>query len=155
MRQVTYHVEAWSSCLPEMSLHWPNHWREVGLYQDEIPLDPDYDEYARLERAGAVHVSVARHQGQFVGYAVVILRRHLHYRESLTAIYDLYYMRPTFRQGWAGIGLFKHVERNMRARGVQRILLATKVAHDYSKIFKRLGYDECERAFSKLLSPVK
>ena len=148
---ITFHTEAWPDALPEIERHWPNHWREVAIHQDEIPLEPDYDEYARMHRIGALHLTVARNRGAVVGYATAILRRHLHYRSSLTAFFDLYYLRPANRHGMTGVRLLQHVENAMRARGVQRIFTGTKVTLDMSRIFNRLGYTETERLHAKLL----
>jgi GNAT superfamily N-acetyltransferase len=151
MREVTFHTEPWSACLPDISQHWSAHWNEVALHKDEIPLDPDFDEYARIEKAGQLHCSVARHRGVCVGYAVVIVRRHLHYKTSLSGYFDLYYLHPNFRAGWAGVRLFRHAEAVMRKRGVERLFTGTKVSLDASVIFKRLGWDESERVWAKLL----
>ncbi len=151
MREVTFHVEAWPDCLPEIAQHWPSHWNEVALHKDEIPLDPDMDEYMRLYEAGQLHCTVARSRGLCVGYAVVIIRRHLHYRTSLSGFFDLYYVHPNFRRGWTGVNLFRHVEREMRRRGVERLFTGTKVSLDASRIFERLGWTETERVHTKLL----
>lgn len=151
MREVTFHSEAWADCVNDISWHWTRHWREVALHRDEIPLDPDFAEYERLAGAGQLHVTVARCRGDCVGYAVVVVRRHLHYRTSLTGFFDLYYVAPEFREGWTGVKLFKAVEQAMRKRGVQRLVTGTKLSLDMSAIFKRLGYDESERVHMKLL----
>jgi GNAT superfamily N-acetyltransferase len=136
---VTFHVERWGDALEEVQRHWPNHWREVAMHQDEIPLEPDYDEYDRLDGQGALHLTVARCAGEVVGYATAIIRTHLHYKSSLSAFFDLYYVHPSHRNGWVGVNLFKHVESSMRARGVQRLFAGTKVSLDMSRIFQRLG----------------
>lgn len=148
---ITFHTEAWSDALPEISKFWPEHWREVALHQEEIPLDPDFDEYARIEKAGQLHVTVVRHSGKVVGYAVVIIRRHLHYRRSLSGYFDLYFLAPAHRRGWTGVRLFRHVEKAMRQRGVERLFTGTKLSLDASKIFERLGWEETERLHTKLL----
>ena len=151
MSQVTFHVEDWSDCVEEIARHWTRHWQEVALHQEAIPLDPDFDEYQRLADAGQLHVTVARQRGACVGYAVLVVRRHLHYRTSLTGFFDLYYVAPEFRRGWTGVNLFRHVEAAMRRRGVARLFTGTKVSLDMSRIFERLGYDESERLHTKLL----
>lgn len=151
MSKVTFHTEAWPDCVFEISQHWPNHWNEVALHKDAIPLDPDMEEYLRLHNGGQLHCTVARSRGLCVGYAVIILRRHLHYRTSLSGFFDLYYLHPNFRRGWTGVSLFRHVEKVMRQRGVERLFTGTKLSLDASKIFERLGWEETERLHTKLL----
>lgn len=151
MSKVTFHTEAWPDCVADISQHWVAHWNEVALHKDEIPLDPDFGEYQRLHDAGQIHCTVARSRGLCVGYAVLVIRRHLHYRTSLTGFFDLYYIDPRFRRGWTGVRLFRHAEAEMRRRGVERLFTGTKVSLDMSMIFKRLGWTETERVHTKLL----
>jgi L-amino acid N-acyltransferase YncA len=132
-----------------MQALWPDHWAEVAMHKDKIPLDPNHVEYERLNRAGQLHVTAARFQGGLVGYVVAIVRTHLHYAHSLSAFYDLYYLAPAYRQGMSGVNLFTAAEKALRARGVQRMFTGTKKSKDMSKIFHRLGWEEAETLFVK------
>lgn len=149
---VTFMVEPWSRCWTEMSALWNEHWQEVALNRDVIPLDPDLAQYAELERTGALHVVVARDRGAIVGYHISIVRAHLHYRRSLSAFTDVYFLRSTHRKGLTGVRLIKAAEATLSARGVQKMFTGTKVSLDMSAIFERLGWTETERLFTKVLS---
>jgi len=147
--RLTFATEDWSDALPELVQHWPHHWEEVATHKDKIPLDPNHVEYERLNRSGQLHLTVARHQGQMVGYLSAIVRPHLHYAHSLSAFYDLYYLAPNYRRGLNGVKLFKEAERALKARGVQRLFTGTKLSKDASRIFERMNWLETERLFVK------
>lgn len=151
MPLITYGTERWSDVVHELERHWHAHWEEVGTARDKIKLDPDYDQYLALESQGALHVTVARCDGEVAGYVTAVVRPHLHYRYSLTAYFDLYYQAKTFRGGWRACAMFRAAETALRARGVQRMVTGTKKSKDMSLIFKRLGWAEIEATFAKVL----
>lgn len=148
---VTYAVEAWSDLLPEMSPIWQQHWEEVAMHRDAVPLDPDLDAYLSMERAGMLHIVAARSEGKLIGYHISIVKPHLHYRTTLHAHTDVYFVCPEFRQGMTGVKLFKEVERTLKARGVIKMITGTKLSLDMGRIFERLGWEETERTFTKLI----
>lgn len=147
--RLTFATEDWAYVLPEMQLLWPSHWAEVATHRDRIPLDPDLVSYERMNNAGQLHVTVARHNGDLAGYVVAIVRPHLHYAHSLSAFYDLYYLAPAHRRGMNGVRLFQAAEVALRKRGVERMFTGTKLSKDATRIFERLGWIETERLFVK------
>lgn len=148
---ITLQVEAWSACFAEMSELWREHWEEVAINRDAIQLDPDLDQYATLESQGALHVVVARDRGQIVGYHISIVRPHLHYRNSLSAFTDVYFLRKSHRHGMTGVRLIKEAESTLAARGVQKMFTGTKKHLDMGPIFTRLGWTETETLYTKVL----
>lgn len=155
---ITYAVEAWSAVWPELSQLWDAHWREVALDQDVIKLDPDLDAYAAMERAGMLHIVVARRAGAVVGYHISFVRPHLHYRRSLTAITDIYFIGAEHRGPRAALNLFKAVERTLAARGVQKQYTGTKIHRtpdgrslDNGRLLEHLGHVEAERHYVKVI----
>ena len=150
---VTFLVEPWSQCWRELSALWDAHWQEVATHKDSIKLKVDMEAYAFMEARGMLHVVVARSAGKVVGYHLSFVRPHFHYADSLTGYVDVYFLEEAFRKGATGIKMFRFVEKSLRARGVQRIFTATKISHDKSALFERLGYKEVEKVFSKLLTP--
>lgn len=146
---LTFATEPWPAVVDELSGHWPQHWAEVGMHRDKIALSPNYAEYARLHESGQLHVTVARELGWVVGYLTAIVRPHLHYKQSLSAFYDLYYLEPSYRKGMNGVKLFQEAERALKARGVERMFTGTKLSLDASVIFERLGWQPAERLYVK------
>jgi hypothetical protein len=148
---MTYQTERWLNVLPELKEHWPNHWAEVAMHKDQIELNPNYAEYERIDATGQLHVTVARSEGKCIGYLVAIIRPHLHYAQSLSAFYDLYYIEPKHRLWMTGVMLFSSAERSLKLRGVERCFTGTKLSKDASKIFERSGWQEAERLFVKYI----
>lgn len=150
MPQVTFAVESFKECLPEMKALLVEHWKEIASDHELIPLDPCYDEYFVMEDQGMLSTCVARCEGKMVGYHLSFIRPHLHYRQTLSAIVDIYFVLPEFRGG-TGYRLFQFVEKTLRERGVKKIFTACKLAHDVGPLFERLGYKEHERLYTKVL----
>jgi L-amino acid N-acyltransferase YncA len=148
---VTFVVEDWLEVKDEMSALWPAHWKEVALDHDAIPLDPDLELYDHLAESGMLHVLVARDEGRIIGYHLSIVKPHLHYRTSLHAQTDVYYIDPAYRKGMTGVRLFKEAERTLVARGVKKMITGTKMSLDMGKIFERLGWRETERTYTKCI----
>lgn len=146
---MTFQVEDWHSCKDEMSVLWPLHWEEVANDKDKIKLDVWFEAYDDM--SDQLHIVTARVDGKIVGYHWSIVRPHLHYKKSLTAYTDIYFLLPEFRRGMNGVNLFKFVEESLKAIGVQKMYTASKIKLDMSKIFERLGWLEAERVYTKYI----
>lgn len=150
---VTFHVEQLTAATQkELEGLIDLHWEEIAGDKDVIKLDPDWPAYYACQNAGQLQFLVARADGIMVGYHVGFVRPHLHYRQSLSLITDIYYLHPNYRLGRTGIQLFKEVEKACKQRGIQKIFTGTKVKHDKSSILERLGYRLTETLYTKLVS---
>ena len=148
---ITYQVEQWHDCLPEMEALWPLHWQEVAADKDVIPLEPNYEMYNMLVQTGQLHLLTARSDGKLIGYHVSIVRPHLHYKSSLSAFTDMYFIHPDFRKGMVGVNIFRAAEKSLKQRGVQKMFTGTKLSLDMGRIFERLGWKETERLYTKVI----
>ncbi len=146
-----FQVEAWSACKAEMAALWPIHWEEVANDKDKIKLDVWFEAYDEMEKSGQLHIVTARIDGKIFGYHWSVVRPHLHYKSSLTAYTDIYFLHPDFRKGMNGIKLFKFVEKSLKERGVEKMYTASKVKLDKSPIFEFLGWDEAETVYTKYI----
>lgn len=142
-----YSVERWFDCKEEMKWLLPLHWKEIA--DPRIPLDVWWNAYD--EMAEQLHIVTIRDENKIVGYHWSIVRPHLHYRQSLTAYTDIYFLHPDYRKGWNGVKLFKFVEQTLKARGVQRMYIASKKKLDMSLIFERLGWNKTEVVYTKII----
>lgn len=148
---VTFEVEDWFQVRDQMAHLWPLHWEEVAVNKDQIKLDPDFATYDLYARGGMLHIVVARKEGEVIGYHFSIVRPHLHYRQSLSAFTDIYYISPAHRTGRTPLRLFQFVEKTLKARGVQKMFTGTKLSLDAGPLFEYMGWKETERLFVKMI----
>lgn len=148
---LTFAQEEWPDLKPVIMPLWERHWQEIAGDKDVIPLDPDWDGYDRLHQHGALKIMAAREDGELVGYVFAIVTPHLHYRTTLCSNYDLFWLAPEHRKGWAGYRLLKEAEKMLKACGVVKAFGQTKVWHDVTPIYKRMGWKPVETVFAKLL----
>lgn len=148
---IAFHVEPWASFKTEAADLFPRHWQEVALNRDAIKLNIDFGTFDRLDEAGQLHVVVARDDG-IAGYWLGVIHPHLHYRDSLTAYTDVFYMRQESRRDtWAFVRMLKFVESSLKAKGVQKMFISSKCHKDLSPIFEHAGMTRSEVVYTKLL----
>ena len=150
--------ESIRTCLDEAKPLLAKHWREVALYQDDVPLDPDFDRYLRCDADGTMLTLTARDDGRLIGYSVFILFQHIHYRSCLVATNDVLFLDRDYRSGTtAGIRLLRESEaelsRERDRRGAEqiRVVWHVKPKNDWSPILARLGYMQEEIIMGKLI----
>ena len=146
---ITYSVEQWPDVIEEAVPLLVRHWEEIATDKDKIPLDIDYASYEALHEAGALHIVVAREDGRMIGYYCSVVRPHLHYKSTMFAFTDIFFVAPEYRNGRIGLGLFKRNEQSLKALGVQKIFGASKITPDAGPLFRRLGYGTHETVYSK------
>lgn len=146
---ITAQVESLTARLEELKVLFPQHWEELALNKDKVPLDPRYDVYLARDAAGEVVLVTLREHGQIMGYFVGFVNPGLHYQTCLTCIMDIFYVRQDKRQGWNGVKLFKAVEEELKRRGVQRWFVGSKLHKDASTLFAYLKFQPVETYYSK------
>lgn len=146
---ITYQLETVNKFLGDVEDLCELHWSEIALDKDKVPLDPDIATFKMLEDVGQLVIVTVRDDGKLIGYHFSLVRPHLHYKSSLTAYVDMYFLHPDYRGGLAGFKMFKFVEEVLKERGVDRIYSGTKLHKDMGRLFERLGYNETERLFVK------
>jgi N-acetylglutamate synthase-like GNAT family acetyltransferase len=60
-------------------------------------------------------------------------------------------VKKEFRKGRIGIRLFQYAEKVLKERGVQRMVVNTKIHLDNSRLFEYLGYKMTDKVFTKML----
>lgn len=145
---ISYQVEDYDVCRDEIDAFLIDHWHEIAMNQDVIPLDKDEAEYRALADQGKLHILTVRKDGTLVGYIAGIVRTHPHYKSSLHCFTDVFYVRPDCRRGGVGIQLFKKYRETLKARGVKKIFIASKCHLDLSAIFERLGWARTEVVYT-------
>jgi hypothetical protein len=148
---ITYQTETMETAIPEMVKIFKEHWEEIALNKDKVPLDINLDKYKEYENAGALHLVTVRDGEKLVGYYVGIVSVHLHYKSTLMGFTDIYYLLKDYRKGLTGVRMFKFVEKSMAERGVKILNAGMKLHHDNSSLFRYLGWTEIERTYQKVL----
>lgn len=128
------------------------HWEEIALNKDKIKLNPDWDTYADLEDAGILKIFTARDSGsKLIGYFVVFVKAHIHYKDNLFAYNDLLFLDQNYRKGFTGPKLMKFAEKCLKEDGVDVIIVNTKRHKPFDSLLVWLGYKHVENLYSKVL----
>lgn len=155
---ITCQVESLNPVLNELQPLLIQHWRELGLNQDEVPLLPQYDVYFEREARGEMLLVIMRSDAQIVGYFLGFIAPALHYRTCLTLTMDIFWLHPDFRDGdslnriqgeMLCMELFETVKTEALRRGVQRVYYGTKSRKDSGALFEAMGMVEVDRYYSQ------
>lgn len=148
---LTFQREALADVRDEMIPLLQRHWEEIALNKDSVPLDPDWEKYDLIEKAGMFCLVTAREAGAMVGYASFTVLGNLHYRSLYLADGDVFWLAPEYRKGTAGIRLLKAAEQILIGMGVNKIVNKTKLHSDLGPLFEYLGYTAIERVYAKMV----
>ena len=146
---ITYTLEPWDTYYRDCQALWPEHWCEIAVDKDRMPMRPDVANYQALEAAGKLQIVVARDDGRMVGYVLSVIRPHLHYADVLCGFEDAYFLSKTHRRGMVGVKLLREAVRHMQAVGAQKAFFMTKVALDMGSLFERMGFTRTDVVYSK------
>ena len=127
------------------------HWKEIALNKEIIKLNPDWRAYAELDSINALRIYTARKEGKLMGYFVILVSRSLHYKDHLFANNDIVFLTKSARRGLTGLKLVKFAVESLQAEGVTKLHVNTKTHQPFDPIMERLGFEEIETVFSKLL----
>lgn len=139
--------ERFSQIAHELPPLFVEHWRELALNKDAIPLDPDWDKFYALDVQGVLRVLTVRLDTALVGYLFLFVGPHLHYRSTLWGHVDMFWTDPVVRSGWTGVRLFKHLIRDAKVMGAANLTIATKhhfMGNRVTKLLQRLGFSPIE-----------
>lgn len=148
---ITFQTEPWAKFWPDAQAIFHQHWRELALYQDEIPIDVDAEKYAKLDALGILLIVTGREDGRLIGYYLWYLMPHPHYAGSgPMGMTDMYFILPEYRHG-AGAKLFIESESQLRKRGIGKAVTSCKIHQDHSAFFERMGWTKTDFTFCKLI----
>jgi len=136
--------------LKEFEQLFPEHYEELCVTKD-YPYEPDYDAYKNLANSGMLRCITCRSDEKLIGYIIFIITPHMHYKSCKTAFEDIYFVSKEYRKGRVGIKLFQYAEQVLKDRGVNRIVMHTKIHLDNSRLFEYLGYKLTDKVFTKML----
>lgn len=145
---ITYKIKTVEECFDDVEKLFQSHYEELSVTK-QYELNPDYDIYR--QNANRIKVVVCEDDDVIVGYIVFFVSPHLHYKDCLMAVEDIYYLKPEYRKGSTGIKMFRFAEVYLKSVGVNMIKYSTKVHLDNSKLFEYLDYAFTEKVFIKMI----
>ena len=148
---ITYQQEFLVNIQKELELLLTDHWEDVAVNKDVIKLNPDWDAYHNLEDSGALKIFTVRVDEKLVGYFVVILRNHIHYKDHLYAFNDALFLKHEYRRGLTGAKLMKFAEKCLKDDQVSVLVVNTKRHKPFDGLLEWLGYSHVENVYSKYL----
>lgn len=149
---INYQQESLATCKTDAIPLLEKHWEEIALHKDKIKLNPDWEAYANLEDAGILKIFTARDtEGKLVGYFVVFVKAHIHYKDHLFAYNDIIFVDQEYRKGFTSVRLMKFAEKCLKADGAEVMVVNTKRHKPFDSLLVWLGYKHIENLYSKVL----
>lgn len=148
--------EGYSDVVEEIKPLIEEHWAEIALYKEFVPLDVNYAIYEALQKAGILRIYTVRNDGFLIGYAIYFVQPHPHYQTTKIATADIYWLHPSHRNAGTGIGLFSFAESQLMAEispgQVMVMHTGSKVQHPQAhRVLEFLGHEVVEVHHSKIL----
>lgn len=152
---LTAQVESFERAIPEIKKLIDTHWDELALFKDKMPLRPQWDEYVRREKNGALFLATVRKNGEIVAYYIAQVALGFHYGETLTGTMDIAYVVPRLRERGLAIPLFRCVEREMKRRGVKVWYSGFKASNPMGmdKLLNAFGFAPADIYYAKWIGP--
>lgn len=128
------------------------HWNEIALDKESVPMDVDWSRYLNWERLGHWRAFTARSDGVAIGYICYWIDHHIRYQNTIYATADVFFVKPEFRRGWVGIKLFKESFKALPKPC--KVLVNEKLHFEdgrVAKLLEMLGMKPIEIVYSKFL----
>jgi len=149
---IEFNEEFFDDCFLEMVPLLKDHWKEVAVYQDDVPLDIDVERYKTLEEMGRLHIVTCRDDGKLVGYCVTIINEHMHYKSTVFGLNDIIYLAPEYRRAGVAYSLIAFVEMCLKEKyNVKVMTLHMKTAIPFESLAEACGFNKVEYIYSKVL----
>lgn len=113
---------------------------EPEFIESGLKLNPDYDTYYALHKAGALFVLGVFFEDKLVGYSISICSVHLHYKDIYICANDLLYIDPEFRRSKLGLRLIIETELTAKKRGASQMIWSAKPSSTLARLMESKGY---------------
>lgn len=144
-----FKVERWRNIEREVLGIIDRHWLELAVEREHIPLDLDCEIYRKMDEMGILHICTVRDGAELAGYYVSIVRPHPHYKSTMFAFQDAFFLVPEHRRGTVGMEFIEFMEQAVKQAGAKCIIASTKAHFDVSPLFLRMGWKKREIQFQK------
>lgn len=116
------------------------HHKEISHFK-EIELNPDFEKYVALEKAGLVRAFTIRDEDKVVGYTAFFMKANLHFTQSLQASQDLLYLKPELRGAGIGEAFIRFYLEVLRKQGVEVVWSPVNAKHNFGPLLGRIGFE--------------
>jgi GNAT superfamily N-acetyltransferase len=127
------------------------HHAEIAEDKAELPFNPDYDHYSKLQQVGRLRCIIVRDDGHLVGYWALLIQEHPHSKGVKVAIGDMYFLAKNYRGQGIGHDMLDLAIDIARREGAKVFITREKLAHPHDAMFEEFGFRAYERAFAKPL----
>ena len=124
---------------------------ETPEHTKEIKADPNIEQYIALEDAGVLFVLTVRDCGTLIGYSVFVMSPSLHHKTLTYAVNDVLFLAEPYRKTGVGLGLLEMGEVFLKTKGVDMMVVMSKVNTPLDYLLKSTGYTHTENAHIKYL----
>lgn len=138
-------ADVWDEAQPLIRAHG----REVRFFAGLEP-DLDRDMMVKLDELGLLRLFTARVAGRLVGYAVVFVNRHMHYRGQVWAVQDALYVLPEHR-GRMVLRFLAWQDDRLTKLGCSVIVRHSTVHRDYTRVLEHQGYVPLDHGYARRL----
>lgn len=146
---MNYSQESYASIIGEIKPLLEEHYQEIATYKD-IPLEPDWDMYQKLEEMSILNIFSARlEDNTLVGYAIYLVRPHIHYKSCVIAQQDILFITKEHRG--QGMIFIMWCDEQLRKMGVNMTIQHMKASHNFGKMLERIGYDLMDLIYTRRL----
>ena len=145
---VKFSGEKASEMIPDAMKLFSEHWNEINLYED-IPLDPDFELYKKLDEMKLIRVFTARDDGKLVGYCVYAVASDRQHKNTIQAVQDLLFITKE-KRGF-GMDFIKWCDDMLKKEGVEVVYQHSNKDHDFGPVLERIGYKFVCRVYARRL----
>lgn len=146
---VAFSSERVAAIWPEIYPLFEKHWKEIGEY-DDIPLNPDFESYKKIDEAGLIRVYAARENGTLIGYCVFFVNPNLHYKHTVQALQDVLFIQKE-KRGF-GKKFMAWCDDQLKAEGVHIVHRFMSNKNDFGPILERMGYEFMAQIYSRRIT---
>lgn len=145
---MNYYIEMYDQVFDEIKPLLIEHYNEIAKYKD-IPLAPDWLTYKKLDELGMLKIFTYRESGVLIGYAIYVVKNHLHYSTCLVAQQDILFITKNKRGHGAKFILW--CDKQLKDMGVQLTMHHVKSDHNFGGMLERMGYELMDLIYTKRL----
>lgn len=151
MSTIQFKIEPVLSVRSEMETLLLDHYEELTLNKSVVKLNPDWEEYNRLEISNKFTLITVRLETNLIGYIAFFIKPHIHYKDLIVASNDVLYLKKEYRLGMTGVRMLKYAEQTVKELGADKITWHVKHSSDFRPILHRMGYVDEDIIVGKIL----